>query len=94
MKILGCENSRATFNITDHFLYIPAMANPQRAAILGEPAADDLRRIGELDQARFAGDFAGGNCAKRTRADCFAGLGRNLSPHFWESWRWARWPCL
>jgi benzoate-CoA ligase family protein len=28
----------ASFNITDHFLYVPALAHPGRAAILGEPA--------------------------------------------------------
>jgi benzoate-CoA ligase family protein len=28
----------ASFNITDYFLYVPALAHPGRAAILGEPA--------------------------------------------------------
>ncbi len=38
----------ASFNITDYFLYVPALAHPGRAAILGEPASVTYGELASL----------------------------------------------
>src|SRR5882724_1528923 len=38
----------ASFNITDHFLYVPALAHPGRPAILGEPAPVSYGELASL----------------------------------------------
>jgi benzoate-CoA ligase family protein len=38
----------ASFNITDYFLYVPALAHPGRPAILGEPAAVTYGELASL----------------------------------------------
>src|SRR5579863_4559079 len=38
----------ASFNITDYFLYVPALAHPGRPAILGEPTAVSYGELASL----------------------------------------------
>ena len=38
----------ASFNITDYFLYVPALAHPGRPAILGEPAPVSYGELASL----------------------------------------------
>src|SRR5579863_714979 len=38
----------ASFNITDYFLYVPALAHPGRPAILGEPEAVSYGELASL----------------------------------------------
>ena len=66
----------ASFNITDYFLYVPALAHPGRPAILGEPAPVSYGELASLTRRVSMALSREGIALCGTRLDRSSGLSR------------------